>query len=370
MAQGKVSVNNGNLNQGGTPDIEKKALFIGVGATNKNATLSLNAQSDLDIQLGAADSDIKTQVAAAQANGGDLWEAYARPVDAADAWEDEVDVAMETISPEFIVLCTPAISSAELDACQTKAESLRTTLARRVAIVTATAGIDAGTDTWSVYEAEQAAITSSVAAYRIGAVPLLHGNDLGVVMGRLCRADLSIADSPMRVASGPVVALGATPVDVNGVELTDATLATLDSNRLSCIQHYVDYPGAYWGDLNLLDVPGGDYQVIEYLRPVDKAARKVRLIEIAMIANRSINSTPISQASTKNKLMKPLRDMSKSTVFLGTQFPGEIEPPTDESVKLVWKSKTELETYLSVKPYDAPKKIITMIFLDLSNPTA
>ncbi|MGK9527590.1 DUF2586 family protein, partial [Salmonella enterica subsp. enterica] len=66
---------------------------------------------------------------------------------------------------------------------------------------------------WSEYVAEQKAITANVAAPRVMVVPQLHGNDLGVLAGRLANAAVSIADSPMRVATGAVTGLGSVPVD-------------------------------------------------------------------------------------------------------------------------------------------------------------
>lgn len=369
MGQGTVTVNNLNLNQGEFAEIERKALFIGEGATNVGTILSINAQSDLDTLLGAADSEIRRNVEAAMANGGENWFCWAIPQANGYDWETVVDGAMATVSPEFIVLCTPAAAAADLDAMQTKAELLRTSLARRVAIVTATAGIDptpATGQTWAAYEAAQIAIQNGVAAYRVGVVPQLHGNDLGVVLGRLCNHSVSIADSPMRVKTGPVLGLGDEPVDMDGEPLTDATLANLDANRLSCIQRYVDYPGTYWGDLNLLDVPAGDYQVVENLRVIDKIARAVRVLAIAQVANRSFNSTPVSIAANKTYFARPLREMSHSTVFAGTHFPGEIQPPKDDAITIVWQDQTSVDIYIKAQPYNAPKDITANILLDLS----
>ncbi|WP_020411002.1 DUF2586 domain-containing protein [Hahella ganghwensis] len=370
MAQGKVTVNNLNLSQGNFPEIERKALFIGVGSKNAGSVLSLNTQSNLDESLGVNHSDIKNQVSAAKANGGENWQAYAVPLNGGDAWQDALDQAMLTISPELVVLCTPAQEAADIEAMQTKAELIRTTLGRRVIILAATSGIDSDNQSWSDFEAAQAAIVQGLACPRVGVVPLLHGNDLGVLVGRLCNRAVSIADSPMRVATGSVLALGNAPVDSAGIELPDATLATLDANRLSCIQRYPDYPGTYWGDCNLLDVPAGDYQVIEHLRVVDKAARAIRILAIARVANRSLNSTPVSIAANKTYFMRPLREMSKSVVFAGTHFPGEIKPPSDDSIQIVWPTKNKVEVYLKVQPYNCPKDITANIILDLSNPSA
>lgn len=367
MAQGKVTVNNLNLVQGSSPEIERKALFIGIGATNVGSILSVNTQSDLDDLLGAAASVIKTNVAAAKANGGENWQAYVAPIGAGDDWEDALDLALLTVSPELVCVCTPAAAAADLNAAQTKAELVRTSMARRIIVLVATPGIDDDTQTWAQYAVAQAAITTGVNAYRVAAVPQLHGNDLGVLAGRLCNRAASIADSPMRVQTGPVVGLGATPVDTDGKALTDATLATLDASRLSCIQHYTDYPGTFWGDCNLLDAAGGDYTVIENLRVVDKAARAVRLIAINKIADRTFNDSPISMASNANDFARPLRQMSKSANVGGQVFVGEIRPPKDDSITIVWPDADSVEVYIKVQPWNSPKEITCNLILDLSS---
>ena len=366
MTTPQVSITNGNLGQGETNDVEKKAVFIGVCATNVNQTLYLNSQSDLDLELGAAVSDLKTQVMAAQQNGGSQWEAYARPTAGAADWRDEIDIVLQTVSPEIIAICTPVTSANDINAGQIKAELLRQGLAQRTIILFTTAGINPATQNWSEYVTALTQIVAGVAAYRCGVVPQLHGDNLGVLVGRLCRGDVSVADSPMRVSTGPLLQNWTEPVDSDGVPLSSAVLAALDDLRFSVPHRYPDYDGIYWADGNLLDAEGGDYQVIENLRVVDKAARKIRIIEIRMIADRSVNSTTISQALTINKLMAPLREMSSSTIFANRQFPGEIEPPKNGDIKLVWKSKTSLETYFSLTPYGSPKKIDTYLFLDLT----
>lgn len=368
MGQGKVAVNSLNMSQGEFPEIERKALIIGVGATGIDTVITVNAQSDLDVVLGSEVSAIKTMALAAQLNGGANWFAYLAPHAVETIWQDVLDAALVTVSPEVVVLCAAVTTKAEVDAVQTKAQSLRTQSARRCVFLVATAGIDAGLDDWATYETAQIAIQDSVEAYRVALVPLLHGNDVGILAGRLCRHEVSIADSPMRVATGSVSGLGVSPVDVNGVELSDATLANLDSNRLSCIQHYPDYAGTYWGDCNLLDAPGGDFQVVEHLRIVDKVCREVRLLSIVMVANRSINQSPVSQVSTRSKLAKPMRDMSKSITVNGVVFPGECVAPGEGSVVLNWESATKLTTYIKVRPVGAPKDITDNIMLDLSQP--
>ena len=70
MALGKVSVNNLNLGQGAVTEIERYFLFIGPGAKSVGSLIALNTDSDLEAVLGQPISDLKTQVAAAKANGG------------------------------------------------------------------------------------------------------------------------------------------------------------------------------------------------------------------------------------------------------------------------------------------------------------
>ncbi|MFC6633538.1 DUF2586 domain-containing protein [Microbulbifer taiwanensis] len=367
MALGKVTVNNLNLGQGSFDEVERKALFLGLGDANLDTVVALNSQSNLDDVLGANTSQLKTQVAAAQANGGENWEAWAVPMSAGPDWEDALDMALQSVSPELVSVCTPVTDAAGLQAAQTKAESVRTNQARRVITLMATPGIDPATENWGDYLTVQSAIVNSVSAYRVAAVPLLHGNNLGILAGRLCNRAVSIADSPMRVATGPLLSLGAVPVDINGAPLDMATLSSLDALRLSVPQTYPDYPGTYWGDCNLLDADGGDYQVIEHLRVIDKAARAIRLLAIARVANRQLNSTPISIASNKTYFMRPLREMAKGATIAGTFFPGEIKPPKDGDVEIVWQTNSKVDIYLRATPYNSPKELTANIALDLSS---
>lgn len=368
MALGKVTVNNLNLMQGSFAEIERKTLFLGIGnaAPDALSLVALNAQSDLDEILGNTATALKTQVAAAQANGGENWEAWAVPMTPADDWRDLLDLAMQSVSPELVAVCTPVVDSADVQAAFAKAESVRTTLGRRIAILLASRGIDEETETWGDYLAQQAAIVEPVNAYRVCVVPLLHGNNLGVLAGRLCNRAVSIADSPMRVATGPVLSLGAIPSDSAGVLLDNAMLSSLDALRLSVPQTYPDYPGTFWGDGNLLDAEGGDYQVIEHLRVVDKAARAVRVLAIARIADRQLNSTPVSISSNKTYFSRPLREMSRGVTVGGTFFPAEIQPPKDDAIEIQWPTNSKVEVYLRVAPYNSPKEIVANIALDLN----
>jgi hypothetical protein len=233
-------------------------------------------------------------------------------------------------------------------------------------VMASTAGITAE-QTWSEYLAEQKKITKDLAAPRVLVVPQLHGNDLGVLAGRLANAAVSIADSPMRVATGAVLALGSVPKDKEGVPLPSAIRSELDKARFSVSQTYSDYPGVFWGDGNMLDAPASDFQVVEYLRLADKAARQVRPLLILRVADRRLNNSANSMAAAISAFMKPLRVMAKSTTFAGQVFPGEIESPKDGDIQLVWHTKTKVEAYIKIKPLNCPKDLTANIALDLSN---
>lgn len=366
MALGTVSVNNLNLGQGAVTEIERYFLFIGPASKNVGKLLALNTQSDLDTELGTTASDLKTQVLAARQNGGDQWACMAAPIATNGDWAATVDKAQQdNVSVEAIVITVPVADKTILDAMNAKALEISAKYGRRVFILAAIAGITTGQD-WATYLSEAKAKVADVAAPRVLLVPQLHGNNLGVLAGRLARADVSIADSPMRVATGALVGLGPVPTDKDGIPLPSAVVSELDKARLSVPQTYPDYPGTFWGDGNMLDAPGSDYQVVEYLRIADKAARRVRILLIQRIADRKLNSSATSMAQNKTALMKPLRDMSRSVVFAGVQFPGDIEPPSDDSITLVWTSKTAVEAYLKLRPYNCPKTLTANIALDLS----
>lgn len=367
MALGKVSVNNLNLGQGAVTEIERYFLFIGPGAKSIGQLIPLNTDSDLDSALGIPASELKTQITAAKLNGGDRWACLAAPIAADGEWSEALEYAQQQgFSVEAVVITKPVTTAAQLSAMHDAAIALNNVYGRRAFVMAASAGITA-LQTWDQYLIEQRAITASVAAPRVLVVPQMHGNDLGVLAGRLANAAVSIADSPMRVASGAVLGLGAIPADLDGVPLPSAIRAELDKARFSVSQTYPDYPGVFWGDGNMLDAPASDFQVVEYLRLADKAARQVRPLLIRRVADRRLNNTPNSMAAAISALMKPLRQMAKSATFAGQVFPGEIEAPKDGDIVLVWLSKTKVELYIKIRPLNCPKDLTANIALDLSN---
>ncbi|MNJ22031.1 hypothetical protein D3C77_163960 [compost metagenome] len=366
MALGKVSVNNLNLGQGDVTEIERYFLFIGPAGKNVGKLLPLNTDSDLDNDLGLPSNDLKAQVTAARANGGDRWACLAAPIGPEGDWTSALEAAQQQgFSVEAVVITKPVTAGAELEAMHAAAEQLNNKYGRRSFVLAASAGIQP-ISTWSEYLEEQKAIPAGIAAPRVVLVPQLHGNDLGVLAGRLANAAWSIADTPMRVASGPVLGLGPVPQDKDGVPLPSAIRAELDKARFSVSQTYPDYEGVYWGDANLLDTAGSDFQVLEYLRLADKAARQIRPLLIRRIGDRRLNNSPNSMAVNTNALMAPLRKMAKSAKFAGEVFPGEIEAPKDGDLVIVWKSRTQVEVYLKIRPLNCPKDITANIALDLS----
>ncbi|HFF2273193.1 TPA: DUF2586 domain-containing protein [Pseudomonas aeruginosa] len=366
MALGSVSVNNLNLGQGPVTAIERYFLFIGPASKNVGKFLALNTQSDLDVQLGIPDADLKRQIAAARANGGPRWACMAAPIGADGRWQDALAAAQQQgVSVEAVVITRPVATAAELQEMHAAAVELSNRYGRRVFVMAAVAGLVEGQD-WATYLGQARALIADLAAPRVLCVPQLHGNNLGVLAGRLATDEASIADSPMRVPTGAVLALGETPKDKDGVPLDMATLAELDKARYSVPQTYPDYPGVFWGDGNMLDAPGSDFNVVENLRVADKAARQVRILLIQRVADRRVNNTPASMAATASALMRPLREMSRSTTFAGLVFPGEIQPPLDGDVVLTWKSRTEIEVFIRVRPYNCPKTLTANIALDLS----
>ena len=62
-----------------------------------------------------------------------------------------------------------------------------------------------------------------------------------------------------------------------------------------------------------------------------------------------------------------LRQMSKSFSLAGIQFPGEVKPPKDGDITIVWTSNKNVVIYMKVTPYNSPKEIGVNIMLDLNN---
>ncbi|MGS0824838.1 DUF2586 domain-containing protein [Shewanella sp. 0m-8] len=371
MSLGKVKVNNLNLGQGDVNAIERHFLFVGrAGHVDEESQLfSVGAQTDLEAVL--ADSPLRDQVIAAQLNAGQNWTAAVYPLAVDEDVFAAIDRANEVQSFETVVFCDPSKTAKEISDKHDYLFGLQAKLGRFVSGIVALAGIDKASQTWSEFEAASVALVTGLANHLVIPVPQLHGNNAGVLAGRLCNAAVSIADSPMRVATGSVMGLGTlgseSLVDSSAEPLQLATLETLANARLSVPQWYPDFEGTYWGDGSTLDAAGGDYQYIEQLRVVHKASREVRILAIRRIADRVLNSTPNSIEMNKAYFTKPLRIMSKSYTILGIQFPGDIQPPKDGDITIEWPTNKSVVIYMVVRPYNSPKEITVNIMLDLSN---
>lgn len=367
MSLGIVQINRLNLMQGPLPEIERHFLFIGLGTVNVGKVLSVGTETDLDEALGAEDSNLKTQVQAAMVNAGQNWGASVMPIAAETTWADAVDYAMEVVSCEAIVLTDAVAASTDLEAMYTKARSILATYMRPVFFMASVRGCGP-TEAWADYIAAIKPVTDGVAADQVCVVPALWGPDQGTLAGRLCNRAVTVADTPMRVATGPLVGtFGEKPKDKDGVMLTMAHLKELDTSRFSVPQWYPDYPGTYWGDCNMLDVPGGDFQVVENLRVIQKAMRQVYPLTVARIGDRRLNSTPESIAQNSSYFMRPLMKMSIGSRIGKMVFPGEIHPPARDAITIVWIDKNTVKIYMKARPYNCPKDITVNLMLDLSS---
>lgn len=365
---GTVQVNNLNLLQGPLTEVERYLLFVGRGAgKNEGSLIAVNAATDFDAVLGEDESNLKTQITAAQLNAGQNWNAAVLPLaDGAD-WQAAVDLAVEEEQYEGIVLTDPISSPEQVEDMQARAENI---MAKHMAPVFMAGALrpPAEAETWEAYLTFARSVTADLVADQVTLTAALWGPELGAYMGRLCNKSVTVADTPMRVQTGPLLGAWSTkPVDADNRAIDMAALRSLDAARISVPQWYAGYPGLYFGDGNVLDVPGGDFQVIENLRVIQKCMRRVYPLAVAKIGDRTLNETPASIAAAKMYFTRPLREMSKTRKVLGVPFPGEIHPPTEKAVTIVWQSKYKVEIWITARPYNCPKDITCNLLLDLEN---
>ncbi len=264
MTWPNVTVNQVNQLLGETNEVERTLLFIGTGTKNVGKTLAVNAQSDFDALLGEGESPLKSDVLAALANAGQNWWAFIHvlPADAEDdAWVKAVLAAQVVCSVEGVVLSSDVTAKAPVNQAATLRSTLISKYGRWVWFILAVQGMQEE-EAQADYLTRVSAIQDGIAEKAVQLVPRLWGNEPGVLAGRLCSRAVTIV-----------------------LEL--ATLQALEAQRFSVPMWYPDYDGFYWADGRTLDVEGGDYQSIETLRVADKAARRVRLLAISKIADRS-----------------------------------------------------------------------------------
>jgi hypothetical protein len=373
MTWPSVNVTEQNLQQGDTGEIERHLLFIGAGDSNKGQLQAVTPQSSLDEVLGTDESVLKSNLNAALLNAGQNTFFHVYVLADSQTWDDAVRKAQLTSSFEGVVVTTDCVK-ADINKASTLREELIAKYGRWTWFLLSAAGIPVSgtppvpTQSWSEYVTAVSNVVKGLSAYAVQVVPRNFGNEPGVLAGRLCNRSVTIADSPARVMTGPLVEMGSDdlPVDKTGVPLDLGTLQSLEGNRLSVPMWYPDYEGYYWSDGRTLDVTGGDYQSIESLRVVDKVARRIRVKGIARIADRSLNSTPKSIEASKQYFASVMRDMSKNTVVGNVAFPGECMPPQPGDITITWLNSKTVNIYVVVRTYDCPLGIGINIMLSNS----
>ncbi|EAU5334002.1 DUF2586 family protein [Salmonella enterica] len=377
----QVVINQLNTRQGGKRDIARTLLMVGEHTTIIPPT-PVTAQTDLDTLLGTNASPLRNNLQAFLDNAGQsamIWlatlqktqpagKAQTAQSDAvAGTWIDVVRTAQATVSAEGVVVVLNDATTDDINKAQQLREELINKYQRWTWFILAVRGCGTG-EKWAEYVTAMTALQKGIAAYAVQLTPILFGNEPGLLAGRLCNPSVTIADSPARVATGALVNMGRNdkPQDSDKRELDIATIKALNMARFSVPTWYPDYEGYYWADGVTLDVDGGDYQAIEYLRVADEMARQVRLLAIPKIADRSLNSTPVSIAAHQQLFAKPMRDGAKSLKINGTVFPGLCMSPRDGDVQITWPEKDKVQIAIVVRPYNCPKEITISIMLDES----
>ncbi|EDN6954159.1 DUF2586 family protein [Salmonella enterica] len=368
----QVTINQLNTRSGGKRDIARTLLMVGEH-TKAITPAPVTAQTDLDALLGAKDSPLRSNLQAFLDNAGQnamIWLTTVQtpqPADQTQTWADVVMDAQATVSAEGVIVVRPDATADDINKAQQLREELTNKCQRWTWFILAVRGCGTG-EKWAEYLTAMTALQKGIAAYAVQLAPMLFGNEPGMLAGRLCNPSVTIADSPARVATGVLVNMGRSdkPQDSDKRELDIATIKALNRARFSVPTWYPDYEGYYWADGVTLDVDGGDYQAIEYLRVADEMARQVRLLAIPKIADRSLNSTPASVAAHQQLFAKPMRDGAKSLKINGTVFPGLCMSPRDGDVQIIWPEKDKVQIAIVVRPYNCPKEITISIMLDES----
>ncbi|EHH3357859.1 DUF2586 family protein [Salmonella enterica] len=368
----QTTINQLNNRSGGKRDIVRTLLMVGEHKKTLAPT-PVTAQTDLDALLGSEASLLRSNLQAFLDNAGQnamIWLATVQtpqPSGQTQTWADVVMDAQATVSAEGVVVVRPDATADDINRAQQLREELNNKYQRWTWFILAVRGCGTG-EKWAEYVTAMTTLQKGIAAYAVQLAPMLFGNEPGMLAGRLCNPSVTIADSPARVATGALVNMGRSdkPTDSDGRELDIATLKALNTARFSVPTWYPDYEGYYWADGVTLDVDGGDYQAIEYLRVADEIARQVRLLAIPRIADRSLNSTPASVATHQQLFAKPMRDGAKSLKINGTVFPGLCMSPRDGDVQITWPKKDKVQIAIVVRPYNCPKEITISIMLDES----
>lgn len=368
MALGQVGVYSQDSGQGDFSSPECQLVFIGHAGKNAGKVLYLDQSSDLDDVLGSNSSKMKTAIRKARLNAGPNWTCIAMPRNASGEWQSAFTEAMSiNLVCEGVVVTDDIDAAVDIVELQTMLTDALNQYGRRLFGMCHTATLDVETQDWATFIATAEAMQDGVSADRVMLIPEIFSGWCGSLAGRLCHESVSIADSPMRVKTGTIVDLTALPTDKDDVTFNMSHAKALNNARMSVPQTYADYEGIYCSDGTTLAPEASDYQVIENLRVVDAAARRVRVLAIKKIADRELNSTAISTVANETYFMRPLIDMSKSTVFNGVYIPGEVKSPQDGDIQIKWDSRTKVKIHMTVRPYNSPKNIGAYIGLNLES---
>jgi len=364
MALGKVSVSSVDTGSGDFTSTENQFLFIGAAGKNAGTIQYIDQTSDLDEVLGVPSSKLKTAVEWARNNAGTNWTCVAMPLASAGGWETAFDTAMaQNLSCEMVVVTDPVATTAELDEMNVAITSAENEFGRYMHMIAVTAAMDSSTQTWMDFIADFEAIQDGAAMPLMSLVPQVFPGWLGAYCGRLCDEALSIADTPMRVATGAIVGISTLPEDADGVTYNMSHATALNNARGTVPQIYAGQDGIYCSDGMTLAVEASDFSVIENCRVVNAVKREVLVLATKKIGDRSMNSTPASIAAHEAYFMRPMIDRS---VSVGDQ-PGTVKKPQDGDVSIVWKTRTSVAIPLLVRPYNCPKAIAATVALVLSN---
>ena len=210
MSIGRVQINNLNLMQGEITAVENHLLFVGPGKGDKvGKLLTVNTDSDLSGVLAGADG-LLAQVTAARDNGGQNWSASVMLYDPEGggiaSWSDAVDEAMELAKVEGVVLTDPLSAVSDIEAMQAKSERIDGQIHAARVVRRACPGVRRRfPELGGVRHGDQASDRGCGRRRLPRHADDLGGRSSGRSWGRLCNAAVTVADSPMRVATGALV---------------------------------------------------------------------------------------------------------------------------------------------------------------------
>jgi hypothetical protein len=390
---GEVNIIAKDMRQAFSDAVEGLALFVGPYDPGSEMGLFQNraiTESDLayDGEIATALGDESTFfkiLKAASQNAGSTWRALITTYDPVDG-SANADQAVNALAgclphcyPEFVVFAESfdlATNIEEGDTTQdvTTLDFANTIFQSELSVAGKTTWAMAPIKTLPFQETDFQTFGDKINPIRSNVPNIALITDavpefIGAMAGRLVNPLATLADSPMRVATGPIQGLPTellVPGTVPQLVPEMSVFGYLHSQGLAVPQIYEDFEGVYSSDLLFQTTTDSDYHVVENRRVRDKAIRLVRRQALKRIADRRLNNTPNSIAVNKNHFIKPLRAMATARTINGIQYPGDIQPPGDDAVQIVWESNVKVQIILSIKPYNSAKSIDVVVALDLT----